>query len=171
MKWMKLFITGVAGVLVAFLVIGLLLPGDWSAERDRLISAPPGAVAPWVTDLARWSEWSSMEQVEGELSDPSSGVGATLSWDDPQWGQGVFTLTEVDEGAVAYEVRVEDGSLRTRGRLTLTPEGAGTRVVWREEGDFGRNPLLAWFALGMNRLQGAELEKGLDALAASVEER
>jgi hypothetical protein len=171
MKWMKLFITGVAGVLVAFLVVGLILPGDWAAERERLISAPPGAVAPLVTDLARWPEWSAMGQVEGELSDPSSGAGATLSWDDPQWGQGVFTLTAVEENAVAYEVRVEDGSLRTRGRLTFTPEGGGTRVVWREEGDFGRNPLLAWFALGMDRLQGTELEKGLDALAASVGER
>ena len=169
MRWMKLFISGVAGVLVAFLVIGLILSGAWSAERERVVAAPPEAVAPYLTDLARWPEWSSMGQVEGELSDPSSGPGATLSWDDPQWGQGEFTLTTADAREVAYEVRVEDGSLRTRGRLTLTPEGIGTRIVWREEGDFGRNPLLAWFALGMERVQGAELEKGLDALAGLVE--
>jgi hypothetical protein len=164
MKIMKLFISGLALVLLAFIGIGFALPGTWSAERERVLGAGPGSVRPLLEDLAAWPEWSSMGQVEGELSTPSSGVGATLSWDDPQWGQGVFTLTEAGPDGVAYEVRVEDGSLQTWGRIDLASEAGGTRVTWREQGDFGWNPLLSWFALGMERIQGAELEKSLDAL-------
>ena len=171
MRVMKLFISGVALLLMSFLGVGFLLSGEWSAERDRLVTASPDALRPLLEDLAVWPEWSPMGQVEGELSTPSSGVGATLSWDDPQWGQGQFTLTEVDMDGVAYEVRVEDGSLQTRGRITLVPEAGGTRIVWREEGDFGWNPLLSWFALGMERIQGAELEKSLDSLEERFEGR
>lgn len=164
MKYMKLFISGFAILLLAFVGIGFALSGEWSAERERVVAAPPQAVHDVLEDLAIWPEWSSMGQVDGELSTPSAGAGASLSWDDPQWGQGVFTLTEVDPAGVAYEVRVEDGSLQTWGRIDLTSEATGTRITWREEGDFGWNPLLSWFALGMDRLQGTELEKSLDAL-------
>lgn len=164
MKYMKLFISGLALLLLSFLGIGFALSGEWSAERERVVAAPRQEVHRVLEDLAVWPEWSSMGQVDGELSTPSSGQGATLSWDDPQWGQGVFTLTEVDADGVAYEVRVEDGSLQTWGRIALSSEADGTRVTWREEGDFGWNPLLAWFALGMDRVQGTELEKSLDAL-------
>ncbi len=164
MKAMKLFISGMALVLLTFLGVGFALSGQWSAERDRVVGATPGEVHRVLADLAIWPEWSSIGQVDGALSTPSSGEGATLSWDDPEWGQGVFTLTEVDSDGVAYEVRVEGGSLQTRGRIVLAPESAGTRVTWREEGDFGWNPLLAWFALGMDRVQGTEMEKSLDAL-------
>lgn len=164
MSAIKLFISGVALLLIAFLGIGFLLPGEWSAERQRVVGAPPDEIRPLLEDLALWPQWSPMGQVEGELSTPSSGVGATLSWDDPQWGQGEFTLTEAGPDGVGYDVRVEDGSLRTRGRIGLTPEDGGTRITWREEGDFGWNPLLSWFALGMERIQGTELEKSLDSL-------
>lgn len=164
MGLMKLVIAGAAFLLLAFLGVGFLLSGEWAAERERLVAAPPAAVLPWLEDLALWPEWSPMGQVDGALSTPSSGVGATLAWDDPQWGQGEFTLTEVGPEGVAYEVRVEDGALQTRGWIRLAAEGGGTRITWREEGDFGWNPLLSWFALGMERLQGTELEKSLDSL-------
>ena len=166
MKAMKLVISGFALVLLAFIGIGFALPGEWSAERDRVVSASPQQLLPLLGDLALWPEWSPMGQVEGDLSTPSSGPGATLSWDDPQWGQGVFTLTEVRDDGVSYEVRVEDGSLRTWGRIDLAPADRGTRVTWTEDGDFGWNPLLSWFALGMERIQGTEMEKSLDALEA-----
>ena len=69
---------------------------------------------------------------------------------------------------MTYEVRVEEGSLITRGRLALTPEGSETRVDWVEAGDFGWNPVLAFMALGMERMQGREMEKSLNALRARL---
>lgn len=170
MNAMKAFISVLALVLVSFVVIGLALPGSWSAERTRLVAAPLGDVFPYLEDLTLWQEWSSMRQVEGTLSDPPRGTGATLAWDDPQWGAGEFRITDVTPGReVRYQVAVEDGSIRTEGRIRVSQRDGATEIEWREEGDLGWNPLLAWFALGMERMQGAELQKALDRLQALLE--
>ena len=47
---------------------------------------------------------------------------------------------------------MEEGSLETRGRIQLEDTPSGTNVRWSEEGAFGWNPLLAYFALGMDRI-------------------
>lgn len=170
MKAMKAFISVLALILVGFVVIGFALPGSWSAERTRLVRAPVEDVFPYLEDLTRWQAWSSMAQVEGTLSDPPRGAGATLTWDDPQWGDGEFRITEVSPlREVRYRVAVEDGSIRTEGWLRVSAWDGGTEIAWREEGDVGWNPLMAWFALGMERMQGAELEKALDRLQALLE--
>lgn len=173
MKAMKAFITVVALGLVAFVVVGLILPGSWSTERGRILAAPPGEVFPYLEDVALWREWSAMGQVEGTLSDPSRGEGAWLTWDDPQWGQGEFRITGTVPGAeVEYEVAVEEGSMVTRGHIRIAPgQGSTTVLEWREEGDLGWNPLLAYFALGMERMQGDELDKSLDRLQELLEGR
>jgi hypothetical protein len=58
--------------------------------------------------------------------------------------------------------------MRTSGALEVTPEAAGVRVTWRESGDLGRNPLMGFWALFMDRAQSAELAKGLDRLSELV---
>lgn len=172
MKLLKGFISVLALGLLAFVVVGFLLDGEWSTQQERTLAAPPEEVFPWLEDLAQWESWSTMGEVEGQLSTPSSGAGATLSWDDPQWGQGVFELTSVSPPrSVEYRVAVEDGAMETRGTITLRPAGSNTVLLWREEGDFGWNPLLAYFALGMERMQGQELQKAMDRLEALVERR
>lgn len=165
MSALKGFISILAILLVAFVGVGFALPGSWSTERSRVVPLPADVVFVYLEDLSLWREWSSMGDVEGTLSDPATGAGATFAWDDPQWGEGVFTITAVTPlREVRYEVGVEGGSIRTVGRFELREGTGGTEILWREEGDFGWNPLLAYFALGMERMQGQELEKRLDRL-------
>lgn len=166
MTAIKIFIASVALLLVGFVVWGLALDATWSAERSIDLDAPPETVFPYVNELAGWEAWTPWDAVDDTVSGPPAGVGATRRWNDPQWGQGEWRITESDiPRRVAYQVRVEDGSLRTDGeiRLERTPAG-GTRLTWTERGDFGWNPLLAWMARGMDRMQGEEMEKNLDAL-------
>lgn len=165
MSALKAFISILAVLLVAFVAVGFALSGSWSTERNRIVRAPAEAVFPYLEDLTLWREWSSLGEVEGTLSEPASGAGASFAWDDPQWGEGVFTITSVTPlREVRYEVGVEGGSIRTLGSFQLREGTGGTELRWREEGDFGWNPLLAYFALGMDRMQGQELEKRLDRL-------
>lgn len=172
MKLFKAFISVIGLGLLAFVVVGFILPGDWSTSRTRTVSAPPDVVFAYLTDLQRWTEWSTLGDIDGTLSDPSSGAGASLSWDDPVWGDGVLRLTEVTSTReVSYEVGVEDGSIQTRGRISVSGSGNGATVTWEESGDMGWNPLLSYFALGMERMQGQELEKNLDRLQALAEGR
>ena len=138
-----------------------------------MVDAAPDSVWPVVSDLARWEGWSSLGEVQGTLSEPSDAVGASLSWDDPVWGEGELRITGLDaHRAVRYEVAVDEGDIQTRGFIRLEPASQGrTRIVWRESGDMGWNPLLAYFALGMERMQGEELQKALDRLVIALEGR
>ena len=65
---------------------------------------------------------------------------------------------------VRYEVEVEGGAWVT-GELRIQALGGVSRVTWREEGDFGRNPLMGYVARGMAKSQGAQLAEGLEKLA------
>lgn len=172
MKYMKAFISVTGVLLLVMLGIGFALPGDWSATRTIRIDAERTGVWPLIADLRRWNSWAPLGEVEAEFSEPSRGPGATREWDDAAWGQGVVTIRSATPPMeLVYEVAVEGGALRTIGTLQLESAGPETTTVtWTEEGDFGWNPLLSWFALGMEKRQGAQLDVGLRRLKQRVEE-
>lgn len=173
MRVFQLAISAMGLGLLAFVVVGFILSGRWETERERVVAAGPDSVWSVVSDLSRWEGWSSLGEVEGTLSDPSDAVGAALSWDDPVWGQGELRITGIEAGReLRYEVAVDEGDIQTRGTIALYGAAdGGTLVRWRESGDMGWNPLLAYFALGMERMQGQELQKALDRLEALLEGR
>jgi uncharacterized protein YndB with AHSA1/START domain len=153
------------------LVAGIFLPGAWSAETSRTVQAAPDSVFALLAAPRRWDEWTPWPDMAFSYNGPESGSGARRSWDAPDIGQGSFTITEADPSAlVRYRVDVgPDGGQAILGTFRLEPEGTGTRVVWREEGDFGANPVLAWAALSMRRKHGGELERRMEGLAAAAE--
>jgi hypothetical protein len=177
------------------LAVGFILPSTWEAEAEIVIEAPVDSVHPRVTAATAWLEWTPGPDTGVERFGPPQGAGSGYRWDDPGYGKGEFKLTEVSlvpsmEGAgtggtagtevstgapranVRYEVEVEGGSIRIEGSLTLAPEsdGEGTRVSWREAGDFGWNPLLGYLSGRMEELQGEQLARSLQALKILVEE-
>jgi carbon monoxide dehydrogenase subunit G len=160
------------GLLVVALVVGFLLPGTWEAERSATVSAPPPSVFGWLEDPRRWGPWTALGPGKTTFSGPERGAGATVRWDDPEVGDGVFTLVSTEpEREVRYRVEVQGGSMVTEGTFRIEPAGAGTRVVWTERGDFGNNPLLGYTALGMDRVQGAQMEIALARMAEEMGRR
>lgn len=158
-----------AVVLLLFLAIGFLLPGSWQAEASADISASPEAVFAFLDSPEGWRQWTPWPDSGVVRSGPERGDGAKLSWSDPELGSGSFTLVGVTPPErVQYEVDVGDGSMRTEGSVTLSPEGDGVHVTWHEAGDLGHNPLMGYWALSMGRAQSQELSKGLDRLTALV---
>jgi hypothetical protein len=165
---------GLLAVLsLGVLAVGFLLPSTWSAGAELHIEAPPEAIHPLVHRAQGWLAWTPGPETGVETFGPEAGVGSGYRWDDPGYGRGEFTLTrDEDTGPtreVGYEVEVEGGSIRIRGVLTLAPEGTGTRVTWREEGDFGWNPLLGYLSGRMEELQGEQLLQSLGTLRDRVE--
>ena len=158
-------LTAAVGLLVLGLVIGIALPGSWEVERSATVSAPPAAVFPWLDDPRRWDEWAPLGDVTATFTGPQRGAGATRRWDHPELGDGLFAIVStVPDREVSYRVEVQEGRMITEGTLRLEPEGTGTRVVWRERGDFGNNPLLGYVARTMDRAQGAQMERALTTL-------
>ncbi len=160
------FFSFLAVVFISLLLIGLILPGTWAVERSLEMPAVPERVFAYVNDVSLWDAWTDWPEAAAERFGPSSGVGAGRSWDDPEFGDGVFTIVEsVAAERVRYRVEVEDGSMITEGTIALDRLEDGTRVTWRETGDFGWNPILGYVARAMDRLQGREMEVGLERLS------
>lgn len=169
MKYLKGLVAAITLLLFLFLGAGALISGEWSSERSIRIEAEAEAVWPWIADLRQWDAWAPLGEVEGIFPAETRGVGATREWDDAAWGEGVVTVRDVEEGRrLVYDVAV-DGGLSTTGTLTVEAGPEGSTVTWLEEGDFGWNPLLTWFASGMDVRQGAQLEQGLEKLRNLIE--
>ncbi len=129
---------------------GALLLGGFLAEA-------------WQT----WTPWPDST----ERSGPERGAGSMISWNDRELGSGAFRIEAVDPLSVTYSVRVAGaggGDMETRGSVQLTATSGGTLVAWLEEGDLGRNPLMGYWALAMERAQSAEMQKGLDRLSQQL---
>lgn len=168
-SWGTRVLAAGALLFVVVLGIGALLPGTWHAEGSRVLPASPARILPWLESPEGWRGWTPWPEVGVERTGPERGEGATLSWRHPDMGRGSFEIVAVDAPRrVDYRVLVEGGSLRTEGRVELEPQEAGTRVTWTEEGDFGWNPLMGYWALAMERVQGEELQKGLERLEEVV---
>ncbi len=161
----------VAVLLLGLLAVGFFLPGQWEAEREEWITASADEVYAHLISAEGWSKWTPMPETGFELDGPEEGAGARWSWDDPGYGAGSFTVLDADPPRrVRYRVEVEGGSLSTEGVLLLEESGGRTRVHWREDGDFGRNPLLGYMAGRMGEAQSEQMERSLDRLRTLIEE-
>jgi hypothetical protein len=163
--WGAKIFGAIAGVFLIFLLAGLILPGTWEANSDRLLPAPPEAVYPFLAGAEQWVLWNPMPESGSEFIGPLEGAGSGLEWNDPQYGKGRFlVLFSEEDRRVEYEVEIEGGALTIHGTLTLSPEGSGSRLHWTEKGDFGWNPLLGWAAKNMADSQGDAMNASLDTL-------
>ncbi|MGD8361308.1 MAG: SRPBCC family protein [Gemmatimonadota bacterium] len=172
MKWGARIFGVLAGILLLYLLVGLLLPGTWTATEEAVLPAPPSAVYPFLNRISAWEAWTPFPETGLEVFGPPDGVGAGVRWDDPRYGKGEARIVEVrQDTAVGYEVLIEGGALTIRGSLTLISEGDGSRVRWTENGDFGWNPLMGYAARGMASSQGEAMKSSLVRLAAAVARR
>jgi len=163
---------GGAVLLMAILLIGFLLPTDWEAEVTARLPAPPADVYALLDSPEGWRTWTPWPDSGLVREGPERGVGATMRWDDEELGTGSFRIASVDPGrGVTYQVEVGGGSMRTEGSIALAPDGDGVVVTWREQGNLGRNPLMGFWALFMDRAQTTELRKDLERLGQEALER
>jgi hypothetical protein len=157
-------------LLLLFLGGGILLPGTWSAQASLEIDAEASSIFPYLSTPSFWEEWTPPLGEGVELIGPRSGEGAGRSWSDPVYGSGSFLIERSEEPArVEYRVEVEGGAIVILGVLELLRQDDGTRVRWREDGDFGWNPLLRYAARGMAESQSQQLAESLARLRALVE--
>ena len=155
---------------ILFLVVGWLLPTDFEASAERVVGVPAEAVFRYLDSPEGWRDWTTWPESGLERSGPGRGEGAAISWNDRELGSGSFTLTRVvAPERVEYRVEV-GGSMVTEGAIALEPRAEGARILWTERGSLGRNPLMGWWALSMERAQSDELAKSLERLETAARE-
>ena len=175
---LRTMVLALAGSVLVFLGIGLILADGWEVSSTRPMDTPAAPVVERIVDLRRWSEWSALEfrlgskterTVEGVPGQP----GQVATWRGPM-GVAQLELTDITDDAVDYRLayRYGDDDASAGGRFTgairwreLPPEGDGgpvTEVTWIERGSL--DSLVArwsnWFGAlqeKVRQVQGASL--------------
>lgn len=169
---------GVVVALVVLLVAIATRPADFSISRSAEIKAPPDVVYRQLTDFHEWADWSPWEKLDPSMkktySGAASGVGAKYEWvGNDEVGSGAMTIADVKENesvGIALDF-LTPFEAHNRTEFTLTPAAGSTKVTWSMSGknDF-MGKAFSLFA-NMDKLVGADFEKGLAALTTKAEAR
>ncbi|WNG50567.1 hypothetical protein F0U60_45410 [Archangium minus] len=172
---LKKILIASATLMALVLAIGLALPSKYRVERSTVLPASSEAVYVHVASLKRWEEWVpwNAKRFPGNqwvVGGPELGVGAVRSWSGEDVGNGTLSLTEADpKTGVVYEMSVEHGEYLAHGRISFSPEDAGTRVTWVDEGEIGGNPFAHYLVPLIESRLGGHIEEALANLQKQVE--
>jgi len=159
---------------ILLILIAFFLPASYRVERSLAINAAPETIFPYLNELRHWPEWTAWNtNREPSLvyipAGPPAGVGAVQSW-TARSGNGSIKLTESDpDHGIGYELNFNEGRFISTGRIDLIPLTNGTRVVWSNYGDFGRNPVGRYLGLLMDKWLGNDFETGLQNLKTKTQ--
>jgi len=166
----------VAGLVLALVVIGFLLPRQITVERSIGIDRPAEAIYPWVADLKTWPQWTVWNQTEDPslaytYSGAANGQGAAMSWTARKMGNGTLTVTAAEPGKyIRYALRMERRSMAVHGNIEIEPTGGGaTLVQWFDTVDLGLNPMLRWTGIPLRPALGQAYRRNLAGLKSAAE--
>ena len=171
LKWIGIV---AVGLLALILVVGFFLPADWRVERSVVVQAPPAVIHPYVSDLAKWPQWSPFDSEDPamaiEVSTPSEGAGAWRSWKSEKMGDGRMVIVRSDPATgVEMKLTIEGwDSFGIDFVYEATGDGA-TKVTWIDSGTAGTNPFHRWMMLSVDSMLGPYFERGLASLKALAE--
>ncbi len=175
MKIIKYGLFGLLGLVVLFVVVGLVLPSEYKVERSIRIQAPPERIFTEINDLKNWPKWTMWSErdpnMKIEYEGAETGVTAKNKWDSESQGSGEMTITESVPGElIRYDLVFADFDMSSVGTMRLEKEDGGTRVTWSDEGTFGANPIYKYFGLFLDGMIGPDFEGGLKNLKVLCEQ-
>jgi uncharacterized protein YndB with AHSA1/START domain len=169
-------ILAVLGTALAIL-LGLIAmqPANYAVERSAVIPAPPEVVFAQINDFSKWNAWSPWAKLDPNmkttLSANPAGKGASYHWiGNDDVGEGSMTILDSKPNeSVAIDLQFKEPfESKALTTFTIKPEGAGSNVTWSMKGD--NNFMGKAFSLFMNmdKMIGADFEKGLSQLKTAV---
>lgn len=170
---MQKFLYGIAALLALLIIIALALPATSRIEVSTRVDAHPGTVFALINDFRRvdlWAPWKAGDPNARIIySGPPSGEGATVEWNGPIVGSGTQTIVESrpHEHVETVLNPGEPGEARTR--FEIREEGAGSRVTWSFEHDYGFNLVGRYFGVLMRGVFRREYEDRLAELEILAE--
>ena len=142
---LRTVVLALAGSVLVFLLVGLVLADKWQVTTTRTIPAQAALLTPKLVDLRSWPEWSEVKFVLGnpttrEFSGEAGQADQRGTWRGPQ-GIATVVLTRIEDGLVEYAIGYKygpDGDSfggRFTGSITWQAQGDATVVTWIENGE------------------------------------
>lgn len=176
MGFLKKTLFIVSSILVAFVVIGFLLPSEYEVKRNIIIKAQPEEVYPEVVDLRAWQNWGVWFQkdpdMQIEYGGPDRAIGMYSKWQSETQGDGEMRIINLQHNKeISYSLYFPDFDMGSTGEVKLEPTIEGTKVVWSDSGEVGNNPVNRYFVLFIDDMIGPDFEMGLENLKTVVENK
>lgn len=175
MRMLKLVLTILIALIVVLACVSFVFSRQVKVERSIEIDAPISVVFAQLDGLkstADWSPWLGIDpDIELDYSGPETGVGAKLVWssDHPNVGSGAQKIIEMVENEKVVS-ELDFGNMGTAIAAFIVDDlGEKTIVSWSLETDMGASPVGRYMGLLMDRMVGADYEKGLESLKAMIE--
>ena len=165
---LKKILLGLVAVIALFLAYAATRPADFRVERSATLAASPAALFAQVNDHHKFNEWNPFLKVDPNVkntySGPTSGVGATCSWDgNRDIGAGSATIVESKPGEL---VRMRmDWKRPMEGTstvdFTVRPVGDKTVVTWAMYGKNNFVGKVVSIFMDCDKMCGPPFEQGL----------
>jgi hypothetical protein len=163
-------------VIAVFCVVVAMQPADFKITRSATMNASPDKIFEQVNDFHKWDAWSPWAKIDPAMkttySGPPSGTGAAYAWvGNDQVGEGNMAITASHPNEhIAIDLEfIRPFAAKNITEFTLKPEGDKTSVTWTMT---GKNNFVAKafnLVMNMDKLVGADFEKGLAQMKAITE--
>jgi uncharacterized protein YndB with AHSA1/START domain len=173
---LKTIVIITAVLIAAILIYAATKPDTFRIQRTASINAPPEKIYPFINDFKDWAAWSPYEKVGQNLkriySDSGQGHGAVYEWDgNKDVGHGRMEILEsVPSSKVLIKLDFfEPFEAHNQAEFSLAPHAGSTQVTWAMYGPQPYTMKIMGLFFSMDKMVGAQFEKGLTDLKALAE--
>jgi uncharacterized membrane protein len=169
LKWIGIVLLLAA---VTVVVVGLLLPREWSVEKSVEITGDMAEIHALVSDAEQWEHWMFDPAHAGTgltTETDGQGVGATIHWSG-EGSNGTIEIVESDPGkGIRWDGKIEVDEVNNHGEIRYEQlDGGVVRVRLIDKGTLP--PVLGgYFVPVMNSALGQHFGAALARLEAKVE--
>lgn len=171
----KILLVIVAAILM-FTIFVATRPATYRVSRAIAIAAPPAVVYTQVADFRRWDAWSPWAKLDPAMktayTGPVAAPGSSYTWaGNDKVGEGRMTIVDAAPGG-RVGIRLEfikPFAATSSTVFSFVPGSGGTQTTWTMEGH--NNFVAKAFSVfnDMDKVIGADFEKGLAQLKTVAE--
>jgi hypothetical protein len=179
LKFIKWFFLALVLIVAVFAVVVALQPSDFRVQRSKVVAAPPSAVFAQVNDFHNWQEWSPWAKLDpnatATFEGPDSGEGAVFRWaGNDEVGEGNMKITQSrPDELIRLDLEfIKPYAGKCLTEFTFRPQGEAsdqTEVAWAMSGKNNFLQKAICMFMDMDKMVGADFEKGLANIKAIVE--
>ena len=175
MRKAKLFVFGLAGVLIVLLIVTSLLPNKVMTSRWVLIAADKDSILRTVRDLQGWQRWNVLLQDASDIHISSGGAatgsGTLMRWKNNRGKINLLKVTGLDEKGIVTEMQIDDSRPFTSGFSVEKRLADSVQVVWFVVENLKWYPWEKFYGMMASQVKGPYMQQSLDQLKVEIQRR
>lgn len=163
-------------IVFVVLVLASMKPNEFRIARSISINAPAEAVFAQLADFHLWNNWSPWDKMDPSMNrtyeGAASGEGAVYAWNgNKKVGSGRMEITEaVAPHRVSIQLDfITPFEAHNKTEFNVEASNGVTNVTWAMTGKNNFMSKIMNVVMNMDKLVGADFERGLTALKGIAE--